>query len=264
VPLSQSSVARDGVEHSAISTPADDPRAPVSMGSASLEPLDKHTPRNARSGAIALSLAVLTGAFAGAGYGLFGGTPRAPDVRVENTRAPEPQQQASSVPAPQFFGERDPSALDAVPESLSIPPAPLATRSERSAVTLKRMTPRKPTRVEPADTGPYVRRVEPLPRIAAALDEGMPRAADDPTRGEPAPSPAQGRTSVQVEATLRGARTIDQLYRQRAAAECDGPLGFVCRESIRFGLCRDKWSNAEVRGMTICRLLARAGPPPDQ
>jgi hypothetical protein len=126
------------------------------------------------------------------------------------------------------------------------------------------MTPRATTGVERAYARPHARKVEPVPPSAAAPSEAVPRAADELTRAEPALSPAQGRTSVQVEATLRGARTIDQLYEQRAAAECDGPFGFVCRESIRFGLCRDKWSNTEVRGMTICRVLARAGPPPDQ
>ena len=90
-----------------------------------------------------------------------------------------------------------------------------------------------------------------------------------PSEPQPVPAPAdsqpRGRTASQAEASLGAARTIDQLFQQRVAAECEsGLLGFVCREKVRFGLCRDRWTSNEQAGMTACRVLARQGPRRDQ
>jgi hypothetical protein len=127
----------------------------------------------------------------------------------------------------------------------------------RSPMRVSRAAP--PDRITRAQRGPQV------PKAANEVAGARGKAAEELPQHEEPEHRAQGFTSVQVESTLRGARTIDSLYQQRTAAECgSGPIGFVCRESVRFGLCRDKWSRNEVRGMTVCRVLAREGPQPDQ
>lgn len=86
------------------------------------------------------------------------------------------------------------------------------------------------------------------------------RRSEEASRREPddTAAPSQG------EASPRAARTLDELFTQRAAAECGiGLVGFVCREKIRFGLCTGRWTDREARGRTACRL-ARAGLAPDQ
>ncbi|HEV7390593.1 MAG TPA: hypothetical protein VGO08_03040 [Burkholderiales bacterium] len=157
-------------------------------------------------------------------------------------------------PAPVAMGE----APSAVPDATTTRPAPPVTPRRASAPASR---PPRQAMLAPAK----VIAATPVPRMSGNDDGTFPRGADEVPRAEPAAEAAQGKTSVQVETTLRGARTVDQLYYQRAAAECGtGPLAFLCRENVRFGLCRDHWSRNEVPGMAICRVLARQGPPPDQ
>jgi hypothetical protein len=247
--------------------------SPPSHESGSAASPDQHTRVKTRAGAITLALIVLTCACAGAAYWLSARTPRDSNVRAENGTQREPQRETEhgNGPSTFFLEEREEhTPAETVSEAPSIAATPLPLQPRRSAVVPKRPPPRvaysrpAPAAVEPEQPRPYVHKAEPLPPIAAAPEPAAPRRADELPAPDPAPPYAQGRTSVQVETMLRGARTIDQLYQQRAAAECRGPLGFVCRESIRFGLCRDKWSNREVRGMMICHVLARAGPTPEQ
>ena len=112
---------------------------------------------------------------------------------------------------------------------------------------------------------PPQRRAEIASALSTRAGEAYARQSDEQAGAEPAPALPQGKTSVQTESTLRGARTIDQFFTQRTATECGGgPFGFVCRERVRFELCRDRWTKTEVRGMSACHVLARQGPPVDQ
>ncbi|MGZ5138184.1 MAG: hypothetical protein ACXWI6_06375 [Burkholderiales bacterium] len=168
---------------------------------------------------------------------------------------PVPEAMPPQSTAPVATGEA-PSAVPDAPTTIHTQPAPPVTTRPASA-------PARPRRH--AMSAPAKVIVAPVPRMSRSDDGTFPRGADELPRAEPLAEAAQGNTSVQVETTLRGARTVDQLYYQRAAAECGrGPLAFLCREQVRFGLCRDHWSRNEVPGMAICRVFAREGPPPDQ
>ena len=64
---------------------------------------------------------------------------------------------------------------------------------------------------------------------------------------EQAPAPAPEREAPQAK------RTIDQIYNERVATECDkGFTGVLCRERLRHRLCDGKWTDNEVPGMRIC------------
>ena len=64
---------------------------------------------------------------------------------------------------------------------------------------------------------------------------------------EQAPAPAPEREAPQAT------RTIDQIYTERVATECDkGFTGVLCRERLRHRLCDGKWTDNEVPGMRIC------------
>jgi hypothetical protein len=49
-------------------------------------------------------------------------------------------------------------------------------------------------------------------------------------------------------------RTIDQTFKQRAAAECEeGLRGLICEEKIRIKLCEGHWSTTLTPGQRICQ-----------
>jgi hypothetical protein len=73
----------------------------------------------------------------------------------------------------------------------------------------------------------------------------VPETAPEPP-AEPAPAPAEAEAPPPK-------RSIDQIYSDRAAAECEkGFRGLMCRERIRLRLCDGKWTDDEVSGMRIC------------
>ncbi|MBS1186107.1 MAG: Double zinc ribbon [Burkholderiaceae bacterium] len=48
--------------------------------------------------------------------------------------------------------------------------------------------------------------------------------------------------------------SIDEQFRQRAAAECgSGPGALFCREKVRYRLCQNRWSESPAPGQTICQ-----------
>ena len=165
-------------------------------------------------------------------------------------------------------------------EAAPVPPTAVETagaRADRASgpaehgASLREATPQRPAQRPPATSRDAVaatpRPFDEAARMALMNDAAgssitaLPEAAPDPQPD----SPPRGRTASQAEASLGAARTIDQLFQQRVAAECDsGLLGFVCREKVRFGLCRDRWTPSEQPGMTACRVLARHGPARDQ
>jgi hypothetical protein len=55
--------------------------------------------------------------------------------------------------------------------------------------------------------------------------------------------------------------TIDVAYKRLSAAECAGGApGLLCREKLRFRLCKQKWNDSDVPGMSVCRVMAHAAP----
>jgi hypothetical protein len=212
------------------------------------------------------ALVLVLGVLAGAGYWFAGRTASVAEARHEQAVADDASAHANEVHGslPEATPQPKPAPI-ATPEAPSAAPdAPTTTRPAQPAAT-SRAAPPAARSLGHAATARSKLAAEPAPRISGRHDGPFPSAADELPRTEPAAEPAQGKTSGQVEMTLRGARTIDQLYHQRAAAECGrGPLAFLCRENVRFGLCREHWSRNEVPGMAICRVLARQGPPPDQ
>ena len=56
-------------------------------------------------------------------------------------------------------------------------------------------------------------------------------------------------------------RTVDIAYKRLSAAECAGGApGLFCREKLRFRLCRQKWIDTDVPGMSICRVKTHTAP----
>jgi hypothetical protein len=95
----------------------------------------------------------------------------------------------------------------------------------------------------------------------APAEEPYPQSAEAQPQPAPVPDAAQGRTSIEVETTVRGARTIDELYLQRTSVECGrGPFSFICRQRIRMGLCDGKWTEVRTLGVTTCYLAPRGNP----
>jgi hypothetical protein len=64
----------------------------------------------------------------------------------------------------------------------------------------------------------------------------------------PPPKPAVD-TPAPVES-----KSLDQLYKERSASECAaGPIGFLCRESLRLTMCHGKWTDTPPPGQSMCR-----------
>jgi ribosomal protein L40E len=74
---------------------------------------------------------------------------------------------------------------------------------------------------------------------------------------EQAQAPERRHKKVAKTAGLRTSApsAIDELYRQRTAERCDeGLYGLLCRQRLRFELCKGKWTQDAHSGMEICRL----------
>ena len=214
----------------------------------------------------------LTCAGAGAGYWLANTRAPSAELRVEAAAMPshEPatQNAQAGLPQPADLEEHTPLAtvLQEPPPPIIEPPSRrVESGAEPRRPPARPSTP--PTRLtqvpaavttakaaDPPVRGPVEAVDEPVAQVARSADPSPPQ--------QTAENPPRGRTSVQVESVVQGARTIDELFQQRAAVECRrGPIGFICREKIRMGLCDRKWSETAVRGMKTCHVLARAGPP---
>jgi hypothetical protein len=56
-------------------------------------------------------------------------------------------------------------------------------------------------------------------------------------------------------------RALDVAYKRLSGAECAaGAPGLFCREKLRFRLCKDRWTQSDVPGMSVCRVAAHAAP----
>jgi hypothetical protein len=56
-------------------------------------------------------------------------------------------------------------------------------------------------------------------------------------------------------------RALDVAYKRLSGAECAaGAAGLFCREKLKFRLCKDRWTQSDVPGMSVCRVVAHAAP----
>jgi hypothetical protein len=56
-------------------------------------------------------------------------------------------------------------------------------------------------------------------------------------------------------------RALDIAYQQLSGAQCaGGAAGLFCREKLRFRLCKERWTQSDVPGMSVCRVVAHAAP----
>ena len=115
--------------------------------------------------------------------------------------------------------------------------------------------------MSPPSASTPVERTAPSSVANAPAQETYPQSAEAQPQPAPVPDGPQGRTSSEVETSVRGARTIDELYLQRTAVECGrGPFGFVCRQRIKIGLCDGKWTEVRTPGVMTCYLAPRGNP----
>jgi hypothetical protein len=117
----------------------------------------------------------------------------------------------------------------------SAPPAPPASADPTTAVTIPSQQPETAAN-------------EPLPAASPPASETA------LIRPEPPIVTYQGRTSSQAEAAVQGARTIDDIYRQRTARCGGGVIGLLCRGTMRLNVCDGRWTQSHVPGMTVCYL----------
>jgi ribosomal protein L40E len=111
------------------------------------------------------------------------------------------------------------------------PPAPPASPDPTSVVTVPSQQP---------ETG---------------TNETVPPSSEMALIGSESPNVThQGRTSSQAEAAVQGARTIDEIYRQRTARCGGGVIGLLCRGTMRLNVCNGQWTGNRVPGMTVCRV----------
>jgi hypothetical protein len=79
----------------------------------------------------------------------------------------------------------------------------------------------------------------------------------------PQPTPAPMKESREVSGTadiaaVSGQKGIDQIYNERATAECSrGALGLICRETLKLKLCDGKWTDAPPPGDSLCKQASR-------
>jgi hypothetical protein len=136
-------------------------------------------------------------------------------------------------------------------EGAAITPGRLASSEGASQMAGKRDTPA----VAP-----------PLARRPAASRRATPRAATPPHRDLPRPNTGQelaranagssgtyNAKETRVRSVPAARATLDRIYEARARAECERTiLGFVCRERLRWRVCKDNWTPDKTGGMSVC------------
>jgi hypothetical protein len=139
--------------------------------------------------------------------------------------------------------------------------SPKGPASEATHSAVSRSIPTGPPAESVVSTAP-IEPVAPLPAAPSpAPSEEQERASSSvsPPAGaqERAQAPERGHKKVAKTVVLRptAPSSIDELYRQRAAERCDeGLAGLLCRQRLRFELCKGKWTQEAPSGMEICRL----------
>ena len=143
----------------------------------------------------------------------------------------------SKVPVPPAEVPRETRAPFAAP--------PAALGEKRAAQIVSRLQQERP----PATCADGEERVKRKANVSAA------QARDIAKRAYPglcAPAVAATEPAAPRESG-KAARSIDQAFKQRAAAECEeGLFGIICQEKIRHTLCDGRWSTTPVSGQKIC------------
>lgn len=116
------------------------------------------------------------------------------------------------------------------------PPAPAARR-----VHVAQNAPPPPA----AHTAPAVKRDAPAAGRRRQENAAVP-AKETPPRQQVAAAAAP-------PPPRNPARSINQIFRERSASECeDGLSGLICREKLRFRLCDGHWAAQPPPGQSIC------------
>lgn len=100
------------------------------------------------------------------------------------------------------------------------------------------------------------------PAPAAAVPQ--PRK-EDARAARPAPRSTRPGAAPGAQAARPAAppQTLDARYEKAVQTQCSpGWQGLICREAIRWRLCRGHWHEANVRGAARCRTESHADPLP--
>lgn len=130
----------------------------------------------------------------------------------------------------------------------------LEVRAQAESVPTRKRVPPAAERVvaaAPAATPPPEPVAAAVPKPRPAKARPVPEARPNPPAAKPEPPAAPVRTAERP-------KSIDRIWQERTARECaEGFVGFICREWLKFELCRehDAWGKA-----SICPAAEK--PPP--
>jgi hypothetical protein len=96
--------------------------------------------------------------------------------------------------------------------------------------------------------------------VAVRASSSTSKAAPKRVRHHASSRAANRHVSVRHRAAAEP-RALDVAYKRLSGAECAaGTPGLFCREKLRFRLCKDRWTQSDVPGMSVCRVAAHAAP----
>lgn len=155
------------------------------------------------------------------------------------------------------------SAPEAAPEPAPLPPAPTPESLPPAPGLPVKPAVAKPVVLSEAEVKRLVARLqqEPAPfscqgaaqRIRTDYNTGPAQAGDIAKRAYPQLCSPTSAAPAATTSSQPENRSIDQLYEERAAAECaKGFSGLVCREILHNKLCNGRWSANPPAGQSRC------------
>ena len=212
---------------------------------------DVDPPRSATKMIIGVALGVVLLLAGGGGYWFMShekfseqnpsAATSAPSLAVPTPPAAVTQPAASEVPK-----------AEAAAPSPAIAAAPMTTASTSATPAVAAQTPATTTPVKP--------KTDAVPTKTAVAKK---KSAEKPTQEVVQTVPSQPVVSappVVVEPPSPPksvARTLDEQFSSRVAAECAKDLTWVfCREKVRFSVCDGKWSENPPVGQLVCKGAA--------
>jgi hypothetical protein len=153
-------------------------------------------------------------------------------------------------------------AADTTAHSPSI--APAQGDPNIPTATLSRSTPIEaaPHVTDDASSDSGIRPEPPHQKTAPALaSSSTSKTVTKRARHHLSAKAAHRHDSIRQHAATSAPHTVDIAYKRLSAAECAGGApGLLCREKLRFRLCKQRWSDRDVPGMSVCRVMAHAAP----
>lgn len=155
------------------------------------------------------------------------------------------------------------SAAEATPEAAPLAPAPEPESLPPAPGMPAKPAVAKPVVLSEAEVKRLIARLqqEPAPfscqgaaqRIRTDYNTGPAQAGDIAKRAYPQLCSPTSAAPVAPASSQPENRSIDQLYEERAAAECaKGLSGLVCREILHNKLCSGRWSANPPAGQSRC------------